>query len=209
MEAGMVTGANSRTTVGPILAIVGGTVLAIGSLTQWVSIGGRGPDFSASGIDVGDGWIAVVIGVALAAVGIASLRNHAKVLAQVCIVIGLAGIVLGGWEIVAVEELAVDALEDLLPPDPGISAEENRDIIAVAIQQAGANISAGIGLFLTIGGGALGVIGGASLRRRTHSTAPASSSPTDAPADTDERTHAQDSAVAPYTLPTTDEAEGI
>jgi hypothetical protein len=168
--------AETRTTpIGPVLAIVGGVLLAIGSFLTWVTVDVRAQDVSDSGtgIDVDDGWITLVLGVVLVVAGVINLRSSRRALAVVAIVLGVLGLALGVWEIVTVEERALDAFAEELAPQFGISTGEFRALLDVAVEQGEVDISGGIGLYLVLAGSVLGVVGGALQLSSTRSTASA------------------------------------
>src|ERR687897_3160368 len=155
-----------RPLVGPILAMIGGVVLAMGSFATWVTIA-EAPVGSEVGTEGGESWITIVLGLVLLTIGALALGNPQRLWAWACIIVGGIGFAVGIWEIVNVKDLAVHALEPFLPPKPGISVEEKRRIIEESIEQSGVGVAAGIGLyFVLIGGGGGGGARGPQTRSR-------------------------------------------
>lgn len=156
--------AGSRTTpIGPVLAIAGGVLLAIGSFLTWVTVDVRaqGVSDSGTGIDVDDGWITLAAGIVLVAAGALNLRSPRRALAVLMVLVGVLGLALGVWEIVTVEDRALDAFAEELAPQFGISAGEFRALLDVAVEQGEVDISGGIGLYLVLAGSVVGIAGGA------------------------------------------------
>ena len=62
--------------VGPILAIGGGAIVAIGSFWAWFTLSAPGFSDSGSGIGVGDGWITLAAGVLMMIAGLVTLAGR-------------------------------------------------------------------------------------------------------------------------------------
>jgi hypothetical protein len=153
--------------VGPVLAIAGGALLAVGSFLEWatVSVAVTGVDAetaSTSGIDSSDGWVTLVAGAVAMLVGIVALRRPRRALAVLAIVAGLAGGALGVYDVVNAEDSVLDALAEETAAQAGLPADQVRAALDAA-RDAGElslDISIGIGLIGVIAGGALAVVGG-------------------------------------------------
>ena len=61
--------------IGPVLAIVGGALLAIGSFLTWATVSGAGTEVSAKGMDGSDGVVTLVAGLVALACGVIAMRR--------------------------------------------------------------------------------------------------------------------------------------
>jgi hypothetical protein len=176
-----------------ILAIAGGALLAIGSFLAWAEVSGSGTSVTASGTDGSDGWITLVAGLIVLAVGATLLRGGGKRgLAVLAIVAALVGGGVGLYDALTAKDRVLDDAAEELAGDFGGTAEEVRALLDQAIDAGQIGISLSIGLYLVIAGGALGVVGGV-MGMRGGASAPAM--PDVAPA-------MPDVAPAPSTPPT-------
>lgn len=144
-----------------ILAIAGGALLAIGSFLAWAEVSGSGTSVTASGTDGSDGWITLVAGLIVLAVGATLLRGGGKRgLAVLAIVAALIGGGVGVYDALTAKDRVLDDAAEELAGDFGGTAEEVRALLDQAIDAGQIGISLSIGLYLVIAGGALGVVGG-------------------------------------------------
>lgn len=142
--------------IGPILAIVGGALLAIGSFLAWVTLSGGGLSETASGIDGSDGYITLVAGVVAIATGGAAMRAGRRALAVLAIVAGLVGGGVGLYDALSVR----DQIADEIASQQGIPADQARAAIDALIDSGQLDLSMGIGLYVVIAGGAIAIVGG-------------------------------------------------
>jgi hypothetical protein len=147
--------------IGPVLAILGGALLAIGSFLSWAEVSGGGTSVSAKGIDGTDGWVTLIAGLIAIAAGAAAMRGGRRALAILTIVAGLVGGGLGIYDALTAEDSVLDAAAEEIAPQFGVSADEVRVLLDEAIETGELGISLSIGLYLVIGGGVIAIIGGA------------------------------------------------
>lgn len=162
----MSTAATRRTPIGPILTILGGALLVIGSFLTWFTLSGQGASSSGSGIDGGDGWYSLISGVVLIAVGVVGLQATRRSLAVLALVAGLVG---GGAALLN----ALTVRDQLAEQITGASAEEARAFIDQLIDSGQLEITWGIGLYLVMAGGVIALVGGALQLSGGGSAAPA------------------------------------
>lgn len=150
------------------LSIGGGLLLAIGSFLTWAEVSGGGTRGSATGVDGSDGWITLVAGAVVFAVGVAFARGRGRRgLATVAILAALIGGGLGLYDALTAEDRVLGAVAASLADRLDATAEEVRGILDEAVAAGELGISIGLGLLLVIGGGALGLVGGSlGLARR-------------------------------------------
>jgi hypothetical protein len=146
--------------IGPVLALIGGALLAIGSFLAWAEVSGGGVSTSAAGIDGSDGWITLIAGLVAIAAGVAALRAGRRLLAILAIVAGLVGGGVGLYDALTAEDSVLDAAAEEIAPQFGASAEEVRVLLDEAIDAGQLGISLSIGLYMVIGGGVLAIVGG-------------------------------------------------
>ncbi len=157
----MQQGAGSRSTpVGPILAIVGGALLAIASFLPWATVSGGGTEVSATGMDGSDGVVTLVAGLAALACGVIAMKAGRRALAVITIVAGLAGAGLGLYDALTAKDTVLDAAAEEVATSSGATFEEIRTFLDAAIDSGELGISISIGLYLVIGGGVLALVGG-------------------------------------------------
>jgi hypothetical protein len=146
--------------VGPILAIGGGVVAAIGSFLTWLTVSAPG-QFSNpnSGTDLGDGWITLVAGVLLVIAGLVILagRSPAAVRAMAILAI-VGGVVAAGDGLLNLATSRDQLAESVRTPNETQEAARRR--VDVALDSGQVDLSAGIGLWMVTGGGIIGLVGG-------------------------------------------------
>jgi hypothetical protein len=170
------------TPIGPVLAIVGGALLVVGSFLDWAKVeGGGGISSSASGMDGSDGWITLASGAVAIVVGLVAFRAGRRALAVLAVVAGLVGGGLGLYDALTAEDSVLDAAAEEIAPQFGASVEEVRTLLDQAIDAGEISISLSIGLYLVIAGGAIAIVGGL-LQMAGGSRAPAMPAAATAPA---------------------------
>lgn len=153
--------AGSRSTpIGPILAIVGGALLAIGSFLSWATVSGTGTDVSATGMDGSDGVITLVAGLAALACGVIAMKAGRRALAVIAIVAGLIGAGVGLYDALTAKDSVLDSASEEVATQVGATKEEVRAFLDDAIDAGQLSISIGIGLYIVIGGGVIALVGG-------------------------------------------------
>ena len=160
-----------------IFALVGGVLAAIASFLTWASVSASGQGVSAKGTDGSDGYFTLVAGLVLVAYGIASLTVSAlggkRALALIAII---AGLVAGGvalYDAVTAKERVLDEAASQLAGSFGVSEAQARQLLDKAVDSGQINISLSFGIFVVIGGGVLGLIGGVMGLRTSGEPAPA------------------------------------
>ena len=144
-----------------ILAIVGGVLLAIGSFLTWAEVSGGGTSVTATGIDGSDGWITLVCGSVVLVAGLTFLRTGGKrAIAVFAILAGIIGGGLGLYDALTAEDRVLDDAAEELATEFGGTKEEVRALLDQAIDSGQLGISLGVGLYMVIAGGALGIVGG-------------------------------------------------
>jgi hypothetical protein len=147
--------------IAAILAIVGGALLAIGSFLTWAEVSGGGTSVTAKGVDGSDGWITLVCGAVVLLAGLAFLlAGGRKAIAVLAIVAGLVGGGVGLYDALTAKDRVLDDAAEELAGQFGGTKEEVRALLDQAIDAGELGISLGIGLYLVIAGGALGIVGG-------------------------------------------------
>lgn len=147
--------------VGGILAIAGGLLLAIGSFLTWAEVSGGGTRGTASGTDGSDGWITLVAGAVVLVAGVVLARGTGRRgLAVAAVVAALIGGGVGLYDALTAEDRVLDEVAATLSGELGATAQDVRAILDEAVASGELAISIGLGLFLVIGGGALGLVGG-------------------------------------------------
>lgn len=153
--------AGSRSTpIGPILAIVGGALLAIGSFLSWATVSGTGTEVSATGMDGSDGVITLVAGLAALACGVIAMKAGRRALAVIAIVAGLIGAGVGLYDALTAKDSVLDSASEEVATQVGATTEEVRAFLDDAIDAGQLSISIGIGLYIVIGGGVIALVGG-------------------------------------------------
>lgn len=153
-----------RPTVAAAIMVVGGVAMALGAVLTFakVDVGQLPIDArSIGGLDTPDGKLFLGVGIALVVLGglmwiatSAALRRVAAVLA----ILGSAFMLYAAIiDITGIEDESLDAIAEAgAATTPGVSVEQVR----AALEQFNVSIDPGIGLYIVLGGAALGVIGG-------------------------------------------------
>ena len=155
---------------GFLLTVVGGALMAFGSVGDWaaVSLGGSTENaVPTKGIDLWQGKVTVLIGV-LIIVAILALRfvrpERRNLLAAGIVVLGAIGFGIALWCVVAldsvVRDTGIDALIDLVVTQLGLSPAEARSQVLAALGTTGVEVEAQLSLWLTLAGGVLAIAGG-------------------------------------------------
>jgi hypothetical protein len=168
----------SETPVGSILLAIGGVVLAVGSILTWAKasidlsalakalgvdpslLSGAGTETSRSfaGTSIIDGKIVLACGIVAIVVAVAATmrRELWKTLGILAIVAGLVGGGLALWDISTKEDVVSDAKDAAAPSlaAVGIDASVLDDVF---------DVSLGIGIFLSVAGGIVVLVGGLFL----------------------------------------------
>lgn len=168
----MSTAGTRRTPIGPILAILGGALLVIGSILDWatldVALAGQTLSESFGGLDGSDGWITLGSGAVAIAVGIVAMSSGGRrVLAILAILAGLVGGGVGLYDAVTAESNSLDEFAE------GIGATRGDVDAAIETGELEFELSIGIGLYLAIAGGVLALVGGALQLSGSGTSAPA------------------------------------
>lgn len=146
--------------VAPILAIVGGVLLAVGSFLAWASVSGGGTSITAKGTDGSDGYITLVAGIIVVACGVLLLRGGKKVIAVIAIVAALIGGGVGLYDALTAKDRVLNDAAEELATQFGATTSEVRALLDQAIDAGQIAISLELGIYMVIVGGALGVVGG-------------------------------------------------
>ena len=155
---------------GFLLTVLGGALMAFGSIGDWaaVSLGGSTENaVPTKGIDVWQGKVTVLIG-ALIIVGILALRfvrpERRNLLAGGIVVLGAIGFGIALWCVIAldsvVHDTGVDALIELVATQLGLSSAEARSQVLAALGTNGVEVQAQFSLWLTLIGSVVAVAGG-------------------------------------------------
>jgi hypothetical protein len=155
---------------GFLLTVVGGALMAFGSIGDWaaVSLGGSTENaVPTKGIDLWQGKVTVLIG-ALVIVGILALRfvrpERRNLLAGGIVVLGAVGFGIALWCVIAldtvVRDSGTDALIELVITQLGLSPAEARSQVIAALGTNGIEVQAQFSLWLTLAGSVLAVAGG-------------------------------------------------
>ncbi len=154
---------------GFLLTVIGGALVAFGSIGNWAAItlgGGTVNVVPTKGIDVWQGKVTLILGVAIV-IAILALRfvrpERRNAMAIAITVAGLAALALGLWALLAlrsvVQDTGVDALVKILV-GLGISATKAREQVLRTMSREGIAVKAQIGLWMTVAGGVLAMAGG-------------------------------------------------
>ena len=154
---------------GFLLTVLGGALMAFGSIGDWatISLGGSSEGaIPTKGIDVWQGKATLLLG-ALIVVAILALRfvqpQRRNAIAIAIIVAGLAGLVLALWALLALKSVVhdngVEALTQVLERQ-GVATTKARQLVLDAMSKEGIAAKAQIGLWMTVAGGVLATAGG-------------------------------------------------
>ena len=145
---------------GFLLTVLGGALIAFGSIGNWAAISlGNSVENAVptKGIDVWQGTASLILGV-LIVIGILALRfvrpGRRYAMAVAIGVAGLAALALGLWVLLAVKSVMRDTGVDELARVYG------REEVLEAMAREGIAVKAQIGLWMTVAGGVLATAGG-------------------------------------------------
>ncbi len=151
----------ARGGIGPVLALIGGLLVCFGSFMAWAKVSAQGLSVDAKGTDGSDGWITFVAGALLVLLGLlAFARIGRKVVAVLAIVAGLVGGGLALYDAFTAKDRVIDQAAEDIAGSLGVSKDQAKTVLNAAIDQGLINLSLSLGIFLVIGGGGLGVVGG-------------------------------------------------
>lgn len=156
----MRTETSRRPPIGGVLLLIGGALSAIGSFLTWADVTVADVTASAKGVDGSDGYLTLIGGIVLIGTGIAALRSPRRVVAIVGIVAGLVVTGVGIYDAVTAEDSVLDAVAEDIAPTLGASVAEVRDVLQGSADAGDLEVTLQVGLFLVIGGGVLGAVGG-------------------------------------------------
>jgi hypothetical protein len=168
---GTMTADSRSTPLGPVLAIAGGALLAIGSFLTWAEVSGGGQSESVSGTEGSDGWITLIAGLLVVGAGVAAFRATRRPLTILIIAMGLVGGGVGLYDALTAKENVIAEVAEQSAAASGASVAEVRAVLDQLIDSGQIGISIGIGLYVVIAGGILAVVGGALQLSGTRSTA--------------------------------------
>jgi hypothetical protein len=146
-------------------------MLVVGSFQAWSEISGGGttaalygiPDRSLAWVTLGAG-IAVLVLTFLVALTRGSARRAFAALAMVAALVGGA---VGVYEAATAKNAVLDDFAEQLSDDYGGSPAEMRELLDQAVGAGQLVVSTGVGVYLAIAGGALGLVGSALAMRKS------------------------------------------
>jgi hypothetical protein len=145
---------------GFLLTVIGGALVAFGSIGNWAAItlsGGTVNVVPTKGIDVWQGKVTLILGVVLV-IAILALRfvrpERRNAMAIGITVAGLAALALGLWVLFALTSVMRDPGVDELAKVYG------RQQVLDAMSKEGIAVKAQVGLWMTVAGGVLATAGG-------------------------------------------------
>jgi hypothetical protein len=155
---------------GFVFTALGGLLIALGSISDWATVvflGQAFPDSATPGIDVPEGKLVLALGV-LMLVGIVAMRlartiGIRRLLAGGICIAAAAAITVAAFDVVRADDrfggYAVDKLAEQLSASSGLPLEQARNRVEAFIGTEG-SIDIGLGLWLVLSGGVLGLVGG-------------------------------------------------
>jgi hypothetical protein len=155
---------------GFLFTALGGLLIALGSISDWATVVFLGQSFNDSGtpgIDLPEGKVVLGLGV-LMLVGIVAMRlagtiGVRRVLAMGICIAAVVAISVAVFDVVRADDrfgdYAVDRIAAALSDASSLSLQQARNKVEAFIEQEG-SIDVGLGLWLVLGGGALGLAGG-------------------------------------------------
>lgn len=145
---------------GFLLTVVGGALIAFGSIGNWAAISlGNSVENAVptKGIDVWQGMVTLILGV-LIVIGILALRfvrpERRNVIAVAIVVAGSLALALGLWTLLALESVVRDTGVDELAKVYG------RQEVLKTMNEQGVAVKAQIGLWMSVAGAILATAGG-------------------------------------------------
>lgn len=186
----MQAGRTRSVPIASILMIGGGALAVVGSFLTWATVGVADVSRAAKGTDELEGWFTLIAGLMLVMIGVLVLQATRWFLAVLAF---LAGVVAGGlglYEAATAEERRLDTFAEQVAAQVGLTVGEVRTVLDDAATQGQVDVSLGPGVYLVIGGGAIGAIGaiGGLLqlfkrrRREPRAPTPAAEAPSAPPA---------------------------
>lgn len=176
---------STRASIGGILAIIGGALLAVGSFLPWAEVSWGGTSVTAQGIDDSYGYFTLAAGSFALVVGIVMRRGAKRELAVLAVLAGLVGGGVGLYEALTIRDSVLDAAAEQLAPSFELSTEQVRAALDQAIDTGQLSLSISIGLYAVIAGGVVALVGGIVGLGGSPSEPAASSVAPAAPAATD------------------------
>jgi hypothetical protein len=155
---------------GFLLTVVGGALVAFGSIGTWAAVSVGGSTVGAvptKGIDLWQGKVTLALGIAII-VGILALRfvapRRRRSVATAIVVAAALALAIVLWCALAldsvVRDTGVDQLIKAVVTNLGMSEEKARALVLRGMAHEGIDVRAQAGLWLTFAGGALAVAGG-------------------------------------------------
>lgn len=123
-----------------VVMVVAGLMVAAGAFLPWITVATGFVSVSRSGMDGGDGWIALAVGALMAVVGLGGLRSLDSVPNIAAVALGLGALGLGAFEYLSVQDRITNA-----------------DATVASL------IQVGVGVYLILGGGALAFVASIAL----------------------------------------------
>ena len=151
---------STRASIGGILAIIGGALLAVGSFLPWAEVSWGGTSVTAQGIDDSYGYFTLAAGSFALVVGIVMRRGAKRELAVLAVLAGLVGGGVGLYEALTIRDSVLDAAAEQLAPSFELSTEQVRAALDQAIETGQLGLSISIGLYAVIAGGVVALVGG-------------------------------------------------
>ena len=156
---------------GFLFTAVGGLVIAWGAISDWATVVFQGESFENSatpGVDVLEGKVALGLGVGMlvALVSMRLARSHGGRRALALAILLAAGLALaiGVVDVVRADQrfggYAVNRIAEGISEASGVPFDQARRDVEAEIARQG-SIDLGLGLWMVIAGGALGLVGGA------------------------------------------------
>jgi hypothetical protein len=155
---------------GFVFTALGGLLIALGSISDWATVvflGQTFPDSATPGIDVPEGKLVLALGVLMLG-GIVAMRlartvGIRRLLAGGICIAAAAAITVAAFDVVRADDrfggYAVDKLAEQLSASSGLPLEQARNRVEAFIGTEG-SIDIGLGLWLVLSGGVLGLVGG-------------------------------------------------
>jgi hypothetical protein len=155
--------------IAPVLALVGGLMLLVGSLLSWVSVEATPLSLSVRGSSTPLGIAAAACGLVAVAWGVLAMTGR-LVPPVIVLVAGIAAVVFATLAVIGRDDIGSDALADRIAEIESIPVTQAREQIELAQRFGGVRISGSAGVYLAVGGGvaaaAAGWIAAAGRRGR-------------------------------------------
>jgi hypothetical protein len=173
---------------GFVLTVGGGALIAIGTLLTWASVDYKGITSEELGVDLKPGIVCLAAGV-IAILAIPALRvMHSiplrRAISIAVVAVGLVAIVLGVREVSIKDHLlftGIRTFAEAIHQHSGLPAKDLATQIRAGLQKSG-SVDVGIGLWITIAGGVVALVGGVLDLMWVQSRARAHAHAFDAPA---------------------------